>query len=517
MTMSKRSRLDRFILAVAPQWAAKRFRARAVAEALSTRRYEAAQPGRRTTGWHRDSGDVNAVNGTAIRELRMHARDLIANNAWAEKGVETITGNTVGWGIVPKAPGAVMDLWKKWAETTDCDADGRLTFSGLQELALRTVVSDGEILIRRRWRRPSDGFAVPMQIQLLEADFLDTAKEGSTPTGKIVQGVEFDKVGFRLGYWLFPVHPGSGDLAGESKFVPASEVVHIFRGLRPGQIRGVSWFAQTITPLKDFDEFEDAQLMRQKIAACFAGFVEDAEGGGSAIGTESDENPALEELGPGMIQYLPSGKRITFGNPPTVTDDGFSTRTLRKIAAGLRVAYEDLTGDYSQVNFSSARMARISHWSHVYKWRHNMLIPQMCVPIWAWFAEAASLVDVDVPAAAEWTAPPMPMIEPDKEGLAISRLVRNGVMTFGQMVREQGGDPEAHFTEYAADLAMLKAKGIKLDSNVIDVSQAGLTQERVGLAGEKGSGAFGGKKPKAKREIPEETALALRMLEGGKQ
>jgi capsid protein len=35
----------------------------------------------------------------------------------------------------------------------------------------------------------------------------------------------------------------------------------------------------------------------------------------------------------------------------------------------------------------------------------------------------------------------MPILEPDKEGLAYLRLVRAGAMTWGQMVRELGYDP----------------------------------------------------------------------------
>jgi capsid protein len=70
----------------------------------------------------------------------------------------------------------------------------------------------------------------------------------------------------------------------------------------------------------------------------------------------------------------------------------------------------------------------------------------------------------------------MPMIEPDKEGLAIQRLVRTGAMTFGEMVRERGGDPEAHWDAYAAEQKMLKAKGIVVDSDASQVSQAGQAQ-----------------------------------------
>lgn len=516
------TRWDRFTLAIAPRWTLNRLRARAAAF-VSKRHYGAAQPGRRTSGWARNYGDANAVIGRALVELRLHARDLVRNNSLAARAVEIITGNTVGWGITPKPVGPnaaavarTRELWKAWAGTAQCDAEGRLNFYGLQELALRTVVEAGEVLIRRRWRRPEDGFAVPLQIQILEPDFIDSSKESDTSLagGPIVQGIEFDKLGRRAAYWLFEAHPGSSWSTGTSRRVRASELIHVYRTLRPSQCRGVTWLAQTIAPLKDFDEYEDATLLRQKIAACFAAFVVDPNGDASALADEHATDP-VETFEPGMIHYLKIGEDVKFANPPLVTDESFTVRTARKIAAGMSVTYEDLTGDYSQVNFSSARMSRLAHWAHVYKWQWNMLIPQLCDGVFAWFVEAAivagELSDADS-VRAEWSTPPMPMIEPDKEGLAIQRLVRTGARTISEMIREQGKDPEDHFAELAADFKKLDALGLKLDIDPRAVSQAGLTQERAGAGG---GGKPGGEKEE-ERVSPELEALALRAFRGGK-
>ncbi len=484
---------DRLMLPLAPQWTLGRVRSRAAVE-LVVRHYEAAQASRRTSGWHRNSGDVNSGMARAGIELRMHARDLTRNNAWARRAQHVIANNVAGWGLVPKANGDKRDrnleataLFNKWANSTLCESEGRHTFAGIQHLVMKSVPESGEILIRRRWRRPEDGLPIPMQIQILEGDYIDSGKDGlkGVAGGPIIQGVEFDMIGRRAAYWLFDAHPGSGLASGISRRVPATEIAHVLYSERPGQVRGISWFAPAIVPLKDFDEFEDASLMRQKIAACFAAFVTDNDGQGTAIGEQSTTDPLVETLEPGMVVQLPEGKQVTFGNPPNTTDDKFTERTLRRIAAALGVTYEDMTGDYSQSNFSSARMARLSHWGNVHDWRENMLIPLLCDQVWAWAMEAAvfaSLIPEAMPA--QWTAPPMPMIEPDKEGLAYSRLVRNGTMTYSQMIREQGGDPEAHLDEYASDQKMLDERKILLDSDVRAVSAAGLTQVRVGAGGD---------------------------------
>jgi flagellar biosynthesis/type III secretory pathway ATPase len=49
---------------------------------------------------------------------------------------------------------------------------------------------------------------VPLQLQVLEADFLDATKSGALSDGRLVQGIEFDPVGKRRAYWLHGAHPG---------------------------------------------------------------------------------------------------------------------------------------------------------------------------------------------------------------------------------------------------------------------------------------------------------------------
>lgn len=493
---------DRLVSWFSPEAGLRRLRFRTAAGLMesikppSRRGYDAAQPGRRTDGWARNRGDVNAVIQRAAGELRMHARDLLRNNAWARRAVRVIANNTVGWGIVPKAAGGsaeanaeAMKRWKAWAETTACDADGRLTFAGLQHLVVKSIVTDGEILVRRRYRRAADGLPIPLQLQVLEADFLDTAKDGidAPAGGPIVQGVEYDLIGRRVAYWLFEEHPGSSSSTGKvSKRVPARDILQPFYQERPGQTRGVSWLGSVIVGLKDLDDYEDAELLKQKIAACFTAFVTDRDGGGGGtiattagqLGTQSATEDLVEELEPGQINHLAGDKEVTFGNPPQVTVDNFTVRNLRKIAAGFGISYEDLTGDYTLVNFSSARMGRIAFTGNVRDWQTNVMIP-FCTGVWAWAMEGLAL-----DLGAEWTVPPLPMLEPDKEGLAIQRLIRVGALTPSGMVREQGGDPDAHWEEYSADMKKLDELGIKLDSDVRAVSQAGLTQQRAGVGGE---------------------------------
>ena len=135
-------------------------------------------------------------------------------------------------------------------------------------------------------------------------------------------------------------------------------------------------------------------------------------------------------------------------------------------------------------------MARLAHWADVHDWRWNMLVPQLCDGAWGWAMEAAGVMGLASQApAVEWTPPPMPVVEPDKEGLALMRQVHAGMKTFSAMAREQGEDPEAHWAKYAADLKRLDALGIKLDSDVRAVSQAGLAQTQPGAESQSPAGS----------------------------
>lgn len=476
--------LERVIMTLAPRWAANRARAR-----LLARHFESASFGRRTDGWSRRGTDANSAAAGALGLLRAQARDLVRNNPWARRGLKRIVTDTVGWGIRPKATGAsaarVMERFKGWGETTDCDAAGRMTFFGLQKLVMRTVVESGEVLVRRRFRRTTDGLDVNLQLQVLEPDYLDSSRDrmiGITG-GPIIQGIEFDQIGNRVAYWLFPQHPGGlgPNTMPVSQRISAENILHIYDLERPGQIRGTSWFASTDVRLHDFAEFEDATLVKQKIAACMAAFVTDLDGDNPPLAepsTDTVSQKPVDTFEPGMIIPLPEGKQVTVTNPPASNDfQSFSATALRGVAAGLGTTYEDLTGDYSQVNYSSARMARLAHGGDVEDWRCNMLIPLFCAPAWSWMNQALMLegaISEDLPAT--WTPPPAQLLDPEKEGQAFRRMVRAGQMTLSQMIAAQGYDPTEFLDEYAADNARLDKLKIILDSDPRKMTDAGMAQ-----------------------------------------
>lgn len=473
--MPKKPWIDRWISYFNPRAGMRRARYRAVEDLFrAKRRYEAASLGRRTKGWIAPDTGPNAEIKPALSRLRARSRDLVRNNAYASRAIQVISSNVVGTGIIPQPKNKKIDeLWNGWGDTLQCDAEMQNNFYGIQALVMREIVEAGEVLIRKVLGKNSDGFQVPLQLQVIEADFLYDLSDRVLPNGFLKQGIEFDSQGKRVAYHLYRQHPGEAAQGNslESIRIPANEILHIYRKDRAGQIRGVPWGSPTLLKLRDFDDYDDAQLIRQKIAACFAAFVMDKE----PSDTPGNESDVLDKnIEPGLIYDLPPGKEITFGSPPTVglEYEPYAAVTLRAIATGYGVTYESLTQDYSRVNFSSGRMGWIEFQRNIEQWRWNMLIPNLCEPVWDWFVEAAELVglvSVNRIKKATWTPPKREMIDPVKETEAQITAIRGGLKTLSEAIREQGNDPEKQFEEMARDNDLLDRYGLRVDSDGRDL------------------------------------------------
>jgi lambda family phage portal protein len=457
------------------------------------RHYEGASKSRRTEGWFRTAGDANAASRSALAGLRENARDLVRNNSWAANGVRKATGNVVGTGILPKPkwakePGKRLraefqETWKAWAESTDCDFEGDCDLYGLQRLAVRTMFESGEVLIRRHIDETSDN-KLPLRLQVLEPDHLDAEKTVVGSNGnRIIQGVEYDPKNRRVAYWLFADHPGAllavPSRSRVSERVDATQIAHMFRKDRPGQVRGISAFAPCVVRLKDTDEYEDAALLRQKIAACFAAFITNTDGSSPSIGDPDDSGDVgIDEIYPGMIKPLKPGEGVTFATPPSTADfESFTRAQLRAVAAGLGITFEQLTGDYSQVNFTSGRMAKVDMTPDVEALQYLTVIPMLCQPIWRWAMMALALRSGEMRTPiAQWTPPAVTMYDRDAEYAGLQRGVRAGLLPLSEAIKLSGYDPDETFEQIEETNKILDAKKIVLDSDPRQTSQGGQSQ-----------------------------------------
>jgi len=466
---------ERTIAYFSPATALRRERARLALDVVG-RKYEGAAKGRRTQNWLTRGTSANTEISADLFTLRERSRDLVRNCAPAFKAIQVIQNNTIGTGIRPNIANAkAKKAWQAWGETTDCDYGGQMDFYGLQKLIMRTVAESGEALVlKRRVAKTASG--VPIRLQVLECDHIDHLKTFEIESGYIINGIEFNNSGERVAYWLFERHPGDLlAMSADSKRIPATEVLHIYDIQRPSQVRGIPFGASTFINQRDYDEFVDAQLVRQKIAACFSVFIQDQTELTTARSEEREEAGRVE---PGVIEYLPPGKTVTFASPPPA--DGYSDYSrnmLQRIASGYGITYESMTGDLANTSFSSGRMGWLEMARNIGDWQGRIIIPMFCKAAFEWFVTGAELAGRGGKSVtATWTTPKREMINPAQDVPAVINSIRAGLISQSEALRMLGYDPDEVFAEMAADNAKLDNLGLILDSDPRKVMKAGTVQ-----------------------------------------
>lgn len=460
-------------------------------------RYDAAGRGRRMAGWSPGSAGPNAAL-MGLQTLRDRTRDS-ARNDWAARSSVQKWGTTlIGIGITPRFKRIksktrrqeLTDLWNDFGRFAD--ADGVLDIYGLQTLVVKAWVDGGECFARRRARFPDEGFPVPMQVQLLEADMLpllDADQMQGLPAGHVIRsGIELNKRGRRIAYWFYKEHPG--DLKGAANVgadalvrVLASEVAHIYELERPGQLRGVSILAPILARLRNIADYEDATLERQKIANLFVAFVKrtlpnfdpnDPNLDG-LTGVEFEEvagEPApLVPLKPGLFQELEDGQDVQFSNPPEAgTNYGEYMRTSHMgTAAGAGIPYEVMSGDIKEVSDRTLRVI-INEFRRLAEQRQwQMVIPQFCQRVIDWFADAAALAgkvalgELDDVRRVEHAPHGWAHIHPVQDPQGKKLEIEMGTLSRSSVIAARGDDPEAVDDERAADMAREKELGLYVD------------------------------------------------------
>jgi lambda family phage portal protein len=478
------SRIERVIERVSPSWALRRSIARMGLE--YARSYDAAKSGRRTSGWVATGGSANSELSEAMARIRNRARDVVRNNEYAKRATAVFAANVVGYGITVTPDNArEATAWQAWSDSLDCDADGTDNLGGLLRLGVTERFSAGECLIRRRWRRLSDGYAIPLQLQLLEPDFLDESKTGPVGNGGnyCILGKEYDALGSCAAYWLFSEHPG--ELAGwtlrsfESKRVPASEIIHYRRRDRPSAVRGVSELAVSLMRHRDLADYMDAELIRKKMEACVVAIIS-SDKPDKALGMAGSE-AGVEKMRPGMIARVGSSDTVNFNNPiPSSGGGEFTRHQLHALAVGAGITYAQLTGDMSQANFASNRMGLIEFRQMIEQEQWLTLVPQVLQPIRRWWQEAAVLAGVPVGAVVKdrMSMPRKAQVDPLKDTLTYKEAIRGGGRTLSDVLREDGTTLDAFIEERTYELARLKAANIVTDTDAA-VSELGLSAAEV--------------------------------------
>lgn len=457
--------------------------------------FEAGGFGRRLKNFLPSRQHVNRAIEVSGRTLIKRARFLVENNGYAGNAVDVWAAWAAGDGIRPTLKLAsktrkrkIQSLFTRWVE--EADAEGMTDFYGLQEKIVREAYITGECFVRFLSRRPRTMRTVPVQLQVLPSEMLDTSFHRTLDGGSFIRmGVEFDSAGRRAAYWFWRYHPDDlvmhMPVADLRVRVPASEVMHIIDARQAGQIRGVPKFARAMVKIFSLDLYDDAELERKKTAALYGGFITKT-GESSPVDDEVDESDGFVPLEPGAMVELNPGEGVEFSAPADVggSYEPFQYRTLLQVCAALGIPYAYLTGDCTKGNFSNVRTEIINFRRRVKQWQNNVLIHQFCRAVWTRWLDTAFTAGLlpemgGDPAKnghdEDWLPPSSEWIDPLKDVQAEIRAVRAGFKTRSSVVAERGNDREALDEELKQEAEEADRLGLILDSDARRVSANGGT------------------------------------------
>ncbi|MBP2665883.1 MAG: phage portal protein, lambda family [Firmicutes bacterium] len=474
--------IDNVISYVSPRRAYERAAYRKATVVL--RNYDAARMDRMGSGWRAAGGTAEQIDRPYRERLLRRARDLERNSDIAKSIILSFERNVVGKGFrvqarVKKKSGddnetintAIEKAWKKWSRARNCDITGQSSFNEILKMVIRRRVVDGEIFVIKTYGG-SDRF--PFQIQLVEPDQLDTSRQIGNNGNLVKSGVEVDKFNKPLAYWFYNAIP-DGFVSIESVRVPADKVMHLFSKYRPTQVRGISELASSMDSIRDSGEYLEAERVKARIAACFSLFVKAAPGSTNPYSRlnkmPSENQKRLDEISPGIIEYLQPGEEIEIANPgniPTNTKD-FVEQQQRLIGAGQGISYEMISRDVSKVSYSSARQGLLED-RRTFEPIQEYLVEHFCMEIYAEFLISAVLSgevkikdfwqETDLYLEHVWIPPGWTWVDPLKDVKASGWEVAANLSTLEEKCAEQGKDWKEVADQRSREMKYLQSKGI---------------------------------------------------------
>lgn len=316
---------------------------------------------------------VNAVRrwasgktGRRLRELRMLHADR--REATVLAGQLDIFANKL-----------IEARWTEWKRAEFCDVRGRRDYTALQQLRLSSAARDGDLFIRhvRDPKVNKFGYA----IQLVNSEWCDHTLNAELQNGNVIRmGIEHEMNSWGLGKpvafhfikrtprdWEY-MFPGMGLFAFQQGVthdrIAADEIIHYARYLDIDSSRPAPWGCSVIPKSRQLDQFELAEVIAARVAACKMGWLYSdviPEGGipQEALPDPSKVRGDMMAATPGSVHGLPYGVKFQDFNPnhPNQNFDLFRKGMLRSWCAGMPGAnYNIIANDAEGVSYSTGRI-----------------------------------------------------------------------------------------------------------------------------------------------------------------
>lgn len=451
------------------------------------RNFDAAQSNRLTSAWITSPISINQALRGSLRKLRERSRDAARNDSYAKKFFTLVRSNVIGSsGInfqvqtenddrLKKLATEIEAKFKIWSRKEYCTVTNKLSLFEAQHLFVTKLARDGEVLIRKIYDKTNPfGFSLKFyDAGWLYENMYATAANGN----QIIMGVEIDRNDKPVAYWLTPP---IGDWMIRDRQpirVPTSEIIHAFMVLEDEtQARGIPWLHASLLKLNMLDGYEEAELVGRRIGSSNMGWFSPPYDAENQDDEDDDGNQIdlIEEFEPGVLKELPPGYTFSEFNPknPDSTADSFKSTILGGVAAGAGVAKHSLTGDMSEVNYSSGRIAMLDE-RDFWKTIQRFVIDNFCQPIFEdWLKSSMLKNQVNLTAKdyekvrfVKWFARGFSWVDPEKEAKADVLAIEKGLLTVTEVLSEKGQDLEEFLKLRQKEQQLFEQYGVEYPKN----------------------------------------------------
>jgi lambda family phage portal protein len=448
-------------------------------------------------GFQPSSMPPDAEIGPGRKRITSRARDMVRNNGWAAGAIAREVDGVIGGNFRPfcKPDWRALGLDSSWAkEFKDqvearwrnyaddprklCDVTRNQTMSQMFGTAYRGYLIEGEGIGLVNWRRKRP---TKTTLRLVDPDLLCNPMDAADEEFRR-GGIDLTRDGAAWRYHFRQGHENATwagvqgfrwkSILRERRDTGRPQVIHFFDKMRDGQTRGVSRLAPVVEKLRMEDHYSKVELQAAIINAVLAAFIK------SPVGPEAmdemfsgDDNSAkafMSMQGDRQQFYDQNkirlgGSRVTMLYPndeigmvqtarPAAQFADFEAAVLRQIASGLGISYEQLAGDWSKTNYSSARAALIEIWRG-WTSRRTAFAQGFCQPFFmAWLEEQIMDGHIALPrnapdfydnwtayARTKWVGPGKGFVDPVKEVQAAAMKVALGLSTLEDEAAELTG------------------------------------------------------------------------------
>ncbi len=468
--------------------------------------------------WNPPSESADAALLPNFSRGNARADDLIRNNGYAANAIQLHQDHIVGsffrlshrpsWrflGISEEEARAfsreVEAAWKEFAEDDCCciDAERKRTFTMMIREGVAMHAFNGELCAQATW----DSSAT----RLFRTQFkMVSPKRVSNPnnmgdTRNCRAGVSINDTGAALGYWVSEDgYPGW--MAQKWTYIPRElpggrpSFIHVFEPLEDGQTRGANVFYSVMEQMKMLDTLQNTQLQSAIVKAMYAATIESELDTQTAmdfiLGSDSKDQQskmtgwlgemasyytaAPVRLGGAKVPHLMPGDSLNLQSAQD-TDNGYSTfeqSLLRYIAAGLGVSYEQLSRNYSQMSYSTARASANESWAYFMGRRKFVASRQASQMFLCWLEEAVVRRVVTLPSKArfsfqearsawgncDWIGSGRMAIDGLKEVQEAAMLIEAGLSTYEKECAKRGEDYQEIFAQQVRETIERRAAGL---------------------------------------------------------